>query len=336
MRKFNPSKVFYEKRVLDYPLGKKLFERYKSQGCEMVEIEGHHNISQLRSEPYSNYGKMKSYLILGTRKTIKLIPNELSADYIVPFTSSGCSAMCLYCYLVCNFFNCTYLRVFVNRDDMIKAVLKNTAKFQKKTVYELGCNSDMLLDNHITGNLRWAIEEFGKLSHAYATFATKFHMVEDLLHAKHNGHTQMRISVNPQLIIDRIELGTSNLLSRIDAANKMYAAGYRIGLNIAPIILIENWKQHYIDMFKLLHEKLDNNLKKDMFIEIIFMTYGYANININKEAFPNAYPFFNKELMKPKGRGKMQYKPEIKLEAEAFLKKLVKNYFPYAEISYVV
>lgn len=110
-------------------------------------------------------------------------------------------------------------------------------------------------------------------------------MVDDLLKCKHNGHTQMRISVNPELIIKRIELGTSDLLSRIDAANKMFRAGYRIGLNIALIILIENWKKHYIEHFKILHKELDKDLQKNLFIEIIFMTYGYANISTNQEAF---------------------------------------------------
>lgn len=336
MKEFIPSKVFYEKNIFDYSLGKELFDKYKSLGCSLIEIEGHHNIPQLRSEPYSNFGKMKNYLVLGTRKTVKLIPNNLSADFIVPFTSSGCTAMCLYCYLVCNFFQCSYLRVFVNREDMLKAVKKHAAKLEESRIYELGCNSDMILDNSITGNLKWAIEEFGKIPNAYATFATKFHMVDDILDANHNGHTQIRISVNPELIINRIELGTSSLMSRINAANKMYEAGYRIGLNIAPIILIDNWKEHYIDMFRLLHKELNKDLQKELFIELIFMTYGYANKNINQEAFPYAYEFFNKELMQPKGRGKMQYKPQIRSEAEIFLKRLIKNYLPDAKISYIV
>jgi len=336
MREFIPSRVFFEKEIFDYSLGNQLYDKYNNLGCELIEIEGHHNIPQLREEPYSKFGKMKGYLILGTRKTIKLTPNNLSADYILPFTSSGCSAMCLYCYLVCNFFNCAYLRIFVNRADMINSVIKKSFQLEKPTVYELGCNSDMILENSLTGNLKWAIEKFAEIPNAYATFATKFHMVDDLLDCNHNGHTQMRISVNPELIIKRIELGTSDLMSRITAANKMFQAGYRIGLNIAPIILINNWKKHYIDLFKLLHKELDNNLQKNLFIEIIFMTYGYANISINQEAFPNSYDFFNKDLMQPKGRGKLQYKPEIRNEAEQFLRRLIKNYFPDSEISYIV
>lgn len=95
----------------------------------------------------------------------------------------------------------------------------------------------MVLENTITGNLRWVIEEFGKLENATATFSTKFDAVDDLLTANHNGHTQMRISINPQQIIEKVEFGTSSLKERIIAANKMFEAGYKIGLNIDPIIL---------------------------------------------------------------------------------------------------
>ena len=33
--------------------------------------------------------------------------------------TSGCTAMCLYCYLVCHYNKCAYLRLFVNREQML-------------------------------------------------------------------------------------------------------------------------------------------------------------------------------------------------------------------------
>ena len=61
----------------------------------------------------------------------------------------------------------------------------------------------MVLEDNITGNLKWATEEFGKLQNATATFATKFDVMYDLLKANHNGHTQMCISINPEEIIKK-------------------------------------------------------------------------------------------------------------------------------------
>lgn len=336
MKPFVPLRVYYEEIVKEYEQGKELLERFREMGIPLIPIEAHHKIEELRKQPNKEFTKMKKYLILGTRKTIKLIPNDKSADYIVPFTSSGCTAACLYCYLVCNFNTNSYLRVFMNRDEMMDKVKKMIKKEDGHKVYELGCNSDMFLENTITGNLKWAIEEFGKLENATATFATKFDAVEDLLTANHNGHTQMRISINPQSIIRKVEFGTSSLKERITAANKMFEAGYKIGLNIAPIILQEGWEAMYKDMFMEVSELLLPRLKEQLFIEVIFMTYGLPNLYINTESMPKAVNLLDKDKMRPKGPGKYTYRNEFRNPAEEIIRGYIKEYFPEASISYIV
>lgn len=336
VKEFIPEKIFYEKDILNYDQGIYLIDKYKSMGIPIEETKAHHKLEELGKIPNSEFRRAKRYLILGIRKTIKLQPNDKSADYIVPFTSSGCTAMCLYCYLVCHFNVKSYLRIFLNREDMIRAIEKNAAKIKTTKVYELGSNSDMVLENTITGNLRWAIEKIGKMNDVKATFATKFAMVDNLLTAEHNGNTQMRISVNPEYIVKNIEIGTSSLQERINAANKMYKAGYRVGLNIAPIILIEGWREMYKDLFITLNRELHEGLKRQLFVEVIFMTYGTANNFINKEAFPKAVDVFNKDIMKPKGLGKYCYKPEPRLDAEDYIRMLIEKYLPHSTISYIV
>lgn len=336
MKLFTPTKIYYEPVVLEYPQGQELLQKYKTIGIPTEEIVAHHKIESLSRRPNTEYPEMKSYLILGTRKTIKLIPNDKSADFIVPFTSSGCSAMCLYCYLMCHFNTNSYLRVFMNRDEMIEKVKKNIKKLGEHKIYELGCNSDMVLENTITGNLRWAIEEFGKLDLATATFATKFDQVDSLLDAKHNGNTQMRISVNPKELIARVEFGTSSLKQRITAANKMFEAGYRVGLNIAPIMLVDNYKELYEELFKTLRDNLSEGLKKQAFLEVIFMTYGTVNYLVNTESMPNAINLLDKQKMRPKGPGKYTYRNEYRDEATDFIVDMIQRYLPESTISYIV
>lgn len=336
MKPFIPTRVYYENSVRDYTQGLRLLDRYREMGIELTPIKAHHKIEELHHLPNQEFLNMKKYLILGTRKTIQLTENDKSADYIVPFTSSGCSAVCLYCYLVCHFNKNSYLRVFMNRDAMIDKVKKTIAKVGVPKVYELGSNSDMILENTITGNLRWAIEEFGKLNNATATFATKFDAVDDLLDAKHNGHTQMRISVNPQYIISHVEIGTSSLMERINAANKMYEAGYRVGINVAPVILLAGWEGMYEELFQTLQTQLLPGLKQQMFIEVIFMTYGLTNHIINTESMPSALDLLDKELMRPKGPGKYTYRNEYRDPAKMFIEALIAKYLPDATTSYIV
>ena len=336
MRVFIPSKVYFEEAVKEYEQGRELLERYEKLNIPLTQIDAHHRIEELRQQSDKEFTRLKKYLILGTRKTIKLTPNDKSADFIVPFTSSGCTALCLYCYLVCHFKTNSYLRVFLNRDEMMNKIKQTIIKTGEHKTYELGCNSDMVLENTITGNLKWAIEEFGKLENATATFATKFDMVDDLVTAKHNGHTQMRVSVNPIQIIKRVEFGTSSLMERIHAANKMFEAGYRVGLNIAPIILEDGWESMYEEMFQQLKEQLLPKLKAQLFIEIIFMTYGLPNFYINTASMPKAVNLLDKDKMKLKGPGKYTYRNEYRSAAEDVLRGYIGKYFPEAEICYIV
>lgn len=334
--KFTPLKVYYEQDILQYPLGKQLYDEYRSTGLPMVEIESHNKIPDLRDLPDKEFTRLKQYLILGVRKSLRLLPNTRSADFIVPFTSSGCSAICLYCYLVCTFFKNSYLRIFVNRQEMMNQIRRSARKQDQPKVYEIGSNSDMVLENQITGNLRWAIEEFSRIDNAKCTFATKFSEVDDLLEIEHNGKTQIRMSVNPAEIINKVELGTSRLSDRIVAANKMFKAGYRVGINIAPIVLVEGWQDEYLKLMGELKHNLDDELQRQTFFELIFMTYGLANEIINAAALPKALNVFEKEKMRPKGRGKYCYKTDIHTEAAEFFRKQLQLHFPKAEISYIV
>jgi len=279
---------------------------------------------------------MKRNLIIGTRKTHKFVENHKTSDFLVPYTSSGCTAMCMYCYLVCNYNKCAYLRLFVNREEMLGKIIKTAQKSEREVTFEIGSNSDLILENTITNNLKWTIENFAGTKNGLLTFPTKFDMVDDILDAKHNGQVVVRISVNPEDIIKKVEFGTSKLDGRINAINKLKKAGYRIGILIAPIILVDNWKTLYSELIEKLANELNDEVKKDVFFELIFMTYSYVHTKINEEAFPNAINLYNKEIMTGRGKGKYMYKKEIRLEAEIFLREKMKKCFPNNEIMYIV
>ena len=92
-----PDQVFYEPAVLHYPLGRQLREKYAD--VTWTEIESHNRIDSLRTQPNSAFAQLKRHLVLGVRKTHRYVPNRKGSDFLVPYTSSGCTAMCLYCYL---------------------------------------------------------------------------------------------------------------------------------------------------------------------------------------------------------------------------------------------
>lgn len=331
---FIPKEILYEENIKNYELGKELLQKYKD--VPMKVIENHNNIPEMRNKQNCEFTDIKKNLIIGIRKTHKFVPNHKTSDFLVPYTSSGCTAMCMYCYLVCNYNKCSYLRLFVNREEMLDKIIKTTNKSDKELTFEIGSNSDLILENTITGNLEWTIPKFAENNRGYLTFPTKFDMVDPLLNLNHNGRVIVRMSVNPEKIIQRVEFGTSNLENRVKAINKLKEAGYKVGILIAPIILIENWQEEYENLIKYLRENLSEKVKKDAFFELIFMTYSYVHKMINQEAFPNAIKLFDEEKMTGRGKGKYMYKEQERKEGEVFFREKMKEFFPDNKIEYIV
>lgn len=329
---FIPDRIYCEDGIENYELGKELLEKYKDVPKTM--INNHNNIEEMRKKENSEFAKMKRNLIIGTRKTHKYVPNAKISNFLVPYTSSGCIAACMYCYLVCNYNKCAYLRLFVNREQMLDKIIKTANNAEEDYVFEIGSNSDLILENTITNNLVWTIENFKKSPKGKLTFPTKFDMVDPILNLDHQGKMIIRMSVNPAEIINKVEFGTSRLKQRIEAINKLVEADYEVGILVAPIILVDDWKKLYTELFEELYQELSKKTKKKVFFEFIFMTYSYIHKAINTEAFPNAIDLYNKEIMTVRGKGKYTYNQSSRQGGEQFFKDLMNRYFPNNKIIY--
>ena len=331
---FIPENIYYEKEILVYTLGEELMKKYEN--LPKHEIENHNNIEEMRSKSNKEFMNMKRNLIIGVRKTHKFVPNHKTSDFLVPYTSSGCTAACMYCYLVCNYNKCAYLRLFVNREKMLEKIIKTAEKADKELTFEIGSNSDLILENTITNNLVWTIENFKDSKKGELTLPTKFSMVEPILGLDHQGKITIRMSVNPKEIINRVELGTSSLEKRIQAINQLNEVGYKTGILIAPVIMIGDWKQKYHELIKELEAKLTPKSKSKVFFEVIFMTYSFVHDKINTEAFPNALKIYEKEKMQGRGKGKYMYKQELREDGKRFFEAELAKYFPSNKIEYMV
>ncbi len=329
----NFDAVYYEPEAMTYELGQHLSAKYAQ--LPWIEIKSHNRIPELSAAENREFLKLKRHLVIGVRKTHKYVENHKVSDWLVPYTSSGCRAMCLYCYLVCNYNKCSYLRLFVNREQMMDRLLKLSAASPTPQTFEIGSNSDLVLENAVTGNLLWTIERFAREGRGFLTFPTKFDLVKPLQNLNHGGKTIFRMSVNPEEIISRVELGTSSLDARIRALNAMADAGYPIGILIAPVILLPDWKQMYQTLIERLADELNQRVKQNGFIEIILMTYSYVQNAINSEAFPGAVSLLDREQMTGRGRGKYCYRADLRTEAEAFLQDTLARCLKTMRILYI-
>ena len=219
---------------------------------------------------------------------------------------------------------------------MLDKIIKTAEKSQKELVFEIGSNSDLILENTITNNLVWTIENFTNVEKGKLTFPTKFSYVDDLLPLEHKQKIIIRMSVNPEYIINNVEFGTSRLKNRVEAINKLVDADYKVGILIAPVIFVENWEKIYHELIIYLRENLSEKAKKETFFEVIFMTYSYVHNAINQEAFINSIEIYDKEKMTGRGKGKYMYKKELRQEGEKFFREELGKYFKSNKIWYIV
>lgn len=101
-----------------------------------------------------------------------------------------------------------YIRTYVNVEEILEQAdqyIKERAP--EDTRFEASCTSDIVGIDHLTHTLKRAIEHFGQTDHGKLRFVTKFHHVDHLLDAKHNGKTRFRFSVNADYVIKSFEPG---------------------------------------------------------------------------------------------------------------------------------
>ena len=98
---------------------------------------------------------------------------------------------------------------------MLNKLIKTSRQSETSLTFEIGSNSNLVLENTITNNLPWTIESFAKEGQGFLTFPTKFDMINSLLSLDHKGKTIIRMSINPEEIIKKIEFGISSLQNKI-------------------------------------------------------------------------------------------------------------------------
>jgi spore photoproduct lyase len=204
------------------------------------------------------YARAKATMavVVAPPSAVKPQPIPPSADWRVDL-ARGCPAHCQYCYLAGSLSGPPVTRVYANLDDVLGGIATHAgrgtvttgtaARGHEGTTFELSCYTDPLALEHLTGSLAEAIQRVGsgRYGDAAVRFTTKFDAVDDLLTLSHRGRTRMRISINSDEVAGRFEGGTAAVPARIVALRTMAEAGYPVGLTVAPIMPIGDWRTGY-------------------------------------------------------------------------------------------
>jgi spore photoproduct lyase len=338
-RVFVPDLVFFEPQALEYPLGRELYARYRQEGIPIRMTTSHNQVRGIPGETeVEQYRNAKRTLVVGVRKTMKFEPSKPSAEYAIPL-ATGCAAHCHYCYLNTNIGTKPYVRVYVNTDEILAQARRYIREREPEiTRFEAACTSDPIGIEHITGNLKRAIEFMGKEKYGRLRFVTKFHHVDSLLDAEHNGHTRFRFSVNAAYVIKHFEPGTSSLEERLQAAGKVAKAGYPLGFIIAPLYWHDGWEEGYTELLAKLQAELPPEAALDMTFELIQHRFTKVAKQLILKRYPKTKLVMKEEERKYKwgkyGKGKYVYPDEQASALQGHLEREIARFFPHARIEY--
>ena len=320
-------------------------------GAEVVELSGN-AVRGLKGETEAEtYRNAKSTLAIvnAPPSAMKLQPIPPSADFRLDL-AVGCPAHCQYCYLAGSLSGPPVTRAYANLDEVFgvlpdylgqgKITSADEVRRHEGTTFEASCYTDPLGIEHLTGGLSAAIKHVAGMHAGGADiglrFTTKYDAVEPLLTLDHGGRTRARFSVNAETVTRPFEGGTAPLRNRLAAMGRMAAAGYPVGLTIAPIMPVEDWEGAYDALLTGAAEALPEGA--DLTVELITHRFTPGS----KEVLMGWYPATKLEMDEAVrtvkrnkfGGRKYVYPKELMAEMKAWFGDAVRDRLPGARVLY--
>jgi spore photoproduct lyase len=165
----------------------------------------------------------------------------------------GCPFDCSWCYLK---------GTFRFRPDGIKPVVKDYEKIKAhtETFLEEAKSPEILNTGEIADSLmhensdspfsKFIIPMFERQRLHKVLFLTKSSNVENLLDIYPHNQAIISFSLNAIPVAKRWEKAPS-VTKRIEAAAKVYEAGYEVRIRIDPMVPINNWEEYYLELIDL-------------------------------------------------------------------------------------
>lgn len=251
-RLWMPRRVVFTPAALAEPFGQRIRERAEALNLPVEELPANRVSGVRGADERETYRNAKATLAVVTTppSAFNLRPIPPSADWQFHL-AEGCPAHCQYCYLAGSLSGPPLVRVFAN----LPAILDNLARFIKSgatdaapTTFEASCYTDPLGIEHLTGSVAETVKWFGAHPGVVLRWTSKFDNVGSLLELPHGGRVQPRASVNIAPVSRGMEGGTAAVPQRLRALGQLAAAGYPVGLVIAPIMAVESWQKHYAQL----------------------------------------------------------------------------------------
>ncbi len=345
-----PRRVLITPSARTWAHGNAIAERAAALGSDIVEMRTDRLTGLSNDDPRKEYVGAKTSLaiVVASPSKRRLSPIPPSADWQFHL-AEGCPAHCQYCYLAGSLSGPPVTRVYANLPEILDGLTayegqgtvtsKSRARSAEGTTFECSCYTDPLGIEHLTGSLAETIRFFGLWeAPVQLRWTTKFDAVEELLAIEHAGRTRARFSVNAASVVRGMEGGTANMICRLAAMGKMARAGYPIGLTIAPIMNVENWREEYETLLRDASAALRDVPNLDLTAELITHRFTPSSKLVLLDWYPKTKLDLEEANRKEKrtkfGTVKYVYPADQMKELRRFFETKLGEYLPAARILY--
>lgn len=295
-------------------------------------------------------------------------PNGNSTDFLPNIMmTQGCGFGCTYCYTERHYQN-NYPKLYgdvFNIVHMMKDCMDNLGFWRSKmrkvahkdfechrdpkhgdfVTFDLGCDSDCVLDNQMTAHAGYSghiidiMNQASLIPRCMTSFATKSAAVQPFIDYVHRPeHHRIRLSLMPEDHRKTLEINTASIEARLDAVNKLVDAGFEVHINLSPIVVTENFIPEYAELLKLIDRTLTIDAQHQLAYEIIFLTHSTKLFEPVETYAPKAHNMMVNGALplvpKPNKANVLSYSTEHKKSLKRGIKLLIEQHTPYARIRY--
>ncbi len=290
-----PDRALFTPDALAEPWGEQIRARVTALGVP-VEVLGANRLVGLRGrterETY-RIAKRTLSVVAAPAGQMALSPIPPSADWQFHL-AQGCPAHCQYCYLAGSLQGPPTVRVYANLPQILGNlpgyVGRQTGRRAAEewgadagcTSFEASCYTDPLAIEHLSGSLAEAVTFFGtddRMARGRLRWTTKFstpEAVAPLLGLPHGGRTRARVSLNADAVARRFEGGAAPVAARLAGAAALAAAGYPLGIVVAPIMPVDGWRDHYAALLDDARRALPPDLPTDGDLTFELITHRFT------------------------------------------------------------
>ncbi|KUI32416.1 radical SAM protein [Mycobacterium sp. IS-1742] len=298
---WTPARVLVTRSAADLPHGAEIIARCEAAGVEDITVLPGDRLPSLGADTdRAAYALAKRTLavVVAPPSKRRLQPIPPSADWRIDL-AQGCPGHCQYCYLAGSLAGPPITRVYANLPDILAEMddhvgrgtitSSSAERSGEGTTFEASCYTDPLALEHLTGSLSATIAHVG--THDWSgpvglRFTTKYDNVGPLLDLPHARRTRVRVSVNADEIAGRFEGGTARSPQRVAALRALAQAGYRVGLTIAPIMPVPQWREQYGALLRDVAHAVGDIDDLDLTVECITHRFTASS----KEVLTGWYP----------------------------------------------